>query len=100
MARERTSDGRTGGMYVRGTSRRIRVAITAGAIVALAAGAARVVAAQPSTLLPDLHPTVPTKLALQVSGGRSPHVTLRFRSTVENIGDGPLTIHGARPRHE
>ena len=83
-------------MNVRRTSRRIRLGLAAASVAVLGAGAARVVAQQPTLRLPDLHPQIPTHLALQVSEGASPHVTLRFRSTVENIGTGPLMITGAR----
>jgi hypothetical protein len=83
-------------MYVRRTSRRLRLGLAAGTLAVLGAGATTVVAQQPTQLLPDLHPQIPTHLALQVSSGSSPHVTLRFRSTVENIGAGPLTITGSR----
>jgi hypothetical protein len=45
-------------------------------------------------LLPDLISALPTRLAVQKSGGRQ---LLVFASAAENVGDGPLIVDGKRP---
>ena len=44
-------------------------------------------------LLPDLISALPTRLAVQKSGGRQ---LLVFASAAENVGDGPLIVDGKR----
>ncbi len=77
--------------------RTARRAVLATALAALAvpAGAPAQDAAPARMLLPDLDQHPPHQLALRVSRDKR-RIHLGFRSSVGNVGAGPLEIHGVR----
>ena len=76
-------------------------ALAAGVLLAVAALAvshsASSRAAAATERLPDLEQEVPSGLEI-TRHARAPHWRLGFRSAVRNVGDGPLTISGHRPK--
>ena len=69
------------------------------AVLALLALAAPAVADQPGDILPDLDQEVPRDLMVErvVLANGQLRFRLGFASAADNVGAGPLTLHGRRP---
>jgi hypothetical protein len=83
-------------------TRVVRVALLLACLATAAAGAA-FLAGQPraavaratvATLLPDLNPLEPRRVSLEQYDG---HWAVAFGSGTDNLGGGPLVVHGSRP---